>query len=75
MKCFKFVIPVGDWRPCPTAPGVSFAGCAAVVFAETRERAAELLQAAVGETPSWVELATVTEIDTAVAQVALRAQL
>lgn len=75
MRCFKFVIPVGEWRSYPASPGLSASGCAAIVFATTRENAVTLLRAMIDETPSWADIATVTEIDTAVAQVALRVQM
>ncbi len=74
MRCFKFVIPDGDWRVYPTAPRVSVSGCAAIVFAEDQAKATALLREAIGTTPAWAEVATVSEIDLAVAQVALRVQ-
>ncbi len=74
MRCFKFVIPEDDWRTYPTAPRVSVSGCAAIVFATDEAAATELLRKAIGATPAWVDVATVSEIDPTVEQVALRVQ-
>lgn len=75
IRCWKFLIPPDEWREHPNAiPRLSFSGCAAIVLAETRERAVELLREAIGDPISWADVATVTEIALDAPLVALRVQ-
>lgn len=71
MKAFKFI--VRDWTPVPSRPGCSCSGCAALVFANDLDEARECLRIRNIENGSlpWEEVATVTEVSTERATVAL----
>lgn len=78
MKLFKFIIPLGDERPCSSNANVLISGCAAVVRAEDESQARALLADAIAsDGPSslpWADIADMIEIDPAIAGVVLRVQ-
>jgi len=71
MKCWKFLVGEDEFRSLPSNPDLSFAGCVAVVLAETEAEARMLLgDYARASQPSkidarWLEVADVTAFDLA----------